>query len=186
MAQSLSFTIREANSTLIVNDVLGRVPAKTYDALAAADERAAVRSLITFLADRTRASRPIDARITTLVRAVTDGAATVRHTAEALDLSERTVRYWSRQHVGMGMKRLWRIRRLHHALRLGLQRPDVGWGRVAADAGYADQSHLVRDCRAFLGESPTVFATRARGCGEGKACRFVQASTRGAPYIRIA
>ena len=31
-----------------------------------------------------------------------------------------------------------------------------------AEAGYADQSHLVRDCRAFLGEPPTSFAARAQ------------------------
>jgi AraC-like DNA-binding protein len=150
------------DGSVALADVLGRLPAESYDDLAAGDAHAAAKSFIAFLADRTRVNRPIDARIATLVRAATEPA-TVRAAAEAMDLSERTVRYWSRQHVGMGMKQLWRIRRLHHALCLGLQRPDAGWARVAADTGYADQSHLIRDCRAFLGEPPTVFAARAQG-----------------------
>ena len=143
-------------------DVLGRASAELYDALAAADADAAVRSLIASLDDRTREGQSIDARITTLVRTATRRPATVRDAAEAVDLSERTVRYWSQQHVGMGMKRLWRIRRLHHALHFALQSSNAGWARAAAEAGYADQSHLVRDCRAFLGEPPTVFAARAQ------------------------
>lgn len=148
--------------SVALTDVLGRAPAEPYDALAATDAYAAVRSLIAFLADRIRMGRPIDARIATLVKAATQQPATVRDAAKAVDISERTVRYWSQQHVGMGMKRLWRIGRLHYALRLALQRSNVGWARAAAEAGYADQSHLVRDCRAFLGESPTAFAARAQ------------------------
>ncbi|GAB5535541.1 MAG: helix-turn-helix domain-containing protein [Rubricoccaceae bacterium] len=142
-------------------DVLGRDPAEAYDALATEDAHAAIRSLAAFLADRTRVSRPVDDRMAALVRAGEESPATIRHAAEALDLSDRTVRYWSRQHVGMGMKRLWRIRGLHRALQLGLQQPEIGWSRIAIDAGYADQSHLVRDCRSFLGEPPTAFLARA-------------------------
>jgi AraC-like DNA-binding protein len=29
------------------------------------------------------------------------------------------------------------------------------WGQIAAESGYADQAHLVRECRAFTGLTPT-------------------------------
>jgi len=150
------------NRAVVLEDVVGRVPAEAYDMLAAEDEHEVIRALDSFLADRIRTSRSIDPRITMLVQGASDELATVRDAAEALNLSERTVRYWSQQNVGMGLKRLWRIRRLHRALRLGLRRSDGGWARIAAEAGYADQAHFARECRALLGEPPTVFAARAQ------------------------
>jgi AraC-like DNA-binding protein len=39
--------------------------------------------------------------------------------------------------------------------------PHATWSRIAAAHGFADQSHLVRDCRAMLGESPSEFVARA-------------------------
>ncbi|GAB5521778.1 MAG: hypothetical protein RhofKO_40290 [Rhodothermales bacterium] len=151
------------NRSVSIADVLGSPPAALHNALAAQAPHAAIRAIEAFLTDRLRASRPIDARLTTLVNAANNEGLTVRHAAESLHLSGRTVRYWSQQHVGMGMKRLWRIRRLHRALWQNVQQPMVGWARIAADAGYTDQSHLIRDCKALLGESPKAFSARAHG-----------------------
>ncbi|NOT09403.1 MAG: AraC family transcriptional regulator [Gemmatimonadales bacterium] len=92
---------------------------------------------------------------------------TARHSADEiarrLGLSGRMVRLLARRHLGMGLKRFIRIRRLHAALRAGLTHPSPSWSRVAQSAGYADHSHFIRDSTELLGESPARFAMRARG-----------------------
>ena len=142
-----------------VRDVLGTGPTDVLDALAEADAPAAVRSVGRFLDRLMARGRSVDSRVAALVAAERMGS--VDEAAHAVGLSARTVRYLSREHLGMGLKRAWRIRRLHRALSLGLSRPEVGWAHVAAETGYADQSHLIRDCRALLGETPAEFVARA-------------------------
>ncbi|EHH10413.1 AraC family transcriptional regulator [Mesorhizobium amorphae] len=72
---------------------------------------------------------------------------------------------WSRKHlarkfsdaVGVGPKTLSRIVRFNRAL--GLSRQDNSdWADIAADCGYADQAHLVREFRDLAGETPTAIA----------------------------
>lgn len=36
-----------------------------------------------------------------------------------------------------------------------------GWARIAADAGYADQSHLIREFRTITGSTPGAFVASA-------------------------
>ncbi|CCV14471.1 AraC family transcriptional regulator [Mesorhizobium sp. STM 4661] len=75
---------------------------------------------------------------------------------------------WSRKHllgkfsntIGVGPKTLSRIVRFNRAL--GLSRQDQSdWADIAADCGYADQSHLVREFRDLAGETPTMLALQA-------------------------
>ncbi|TIU04954.1 MAG: helix-turn-helix transcriptional regulator, partial [Mesorhizobium sp.] len=75
---------------------------------------------------------------------------------------------WSRKHlagkfsnaIGVGPKTLSRIVRFNRAL--GLSRQDQSdWADIAADCGYADQAHLVREFRDLAGETPTTLAAQA-------------------------
>lgn len=82
----------------------------------------------------------------------------------------RTLRDAAAAHAGMSPRTLLRIRRLQRALLLALGggargRGPGGWSRVAGAAGYHDQSHLVRECRALLGETPGRFAQRSAAVG---------------------
>ncbi|TPI16036.1 helix-turn-helix transcriptional regulator [Mesorhizobium sp. B4-1-3] len=72
---------------------------------------------------------------------------------------------WSRKHlaakftdaIGIGPKTLSRIVRFNRALSLSKQKDD-DWAGIAADCGYADQAHLVREFRQLAGETPTGLA----------------------------
>jgi AraC-like DNA-binding protein len=59
--------------------------------------------------------------------------------------------------VGMSPKRFARICRLQRALAYE-RRGAMGWARIALACGYADQSHLVRDCVEIVGLTPTAYA----------------------------
>ncbi|HTT65552.1 MAG TPA: helix-turn-helix domain-containing protein [Bryobacteraceae bacterium] len=59
--------------------------------------------------------------------------------------------------VGLTPKLFCRVRRFQRVLRLiGSKRP-VEWAGVAADCGYFDQAHFIRDFRAFSGINPSTY-----------------------------
>jgi AraC-like DNA-binding protein len=76
---------------------------------------------------------------------------------------------WSTRHLiarfrdgfGLPPKTLARVLRFDHAVRL-LQRRDAApdWVALASACGYYDQAHLIRDFRAFSGQTPAAFARR--------------------------
>lgn len=62
--------------------------------------------------------------------------------------------------VGLPPKSLARIHRFQHALsRLGTT---LDWAELAADCGYYDQSHLIRDFQQFSGLAPAAFLRSAQ------------------------
>jgi AraC-like DNA-binding protein len=61
-----------------------------------------------------------------------------------------------RAEVGLSPKAYARVRRLQAALRLLGEGP-VGGARVAAEIGYFDQAHFVRDFESFTGMTPTQY-----------------------------
>jgi AraC-like DNA-binding protein len=76
---------------------------------------------------------------------------------------------WSRKHLvdrfrselGIAPKSAARMMRFHQACRLAKAGAAPGWAGIAADSGYADQAHLVREFAALAGETPTAWARRA-------------------------
>lgn len=68
------------------------------------------------------------------------------------------------RHVGLTPRAYARIARLRRVLADLDVFADVGWGRVAADAGWFDQSHFIRDFRRHTGVTPSAYlrAQRAR------------------------
>ena len=104
--------------------------------------------LATALVDRIRTDRTI--------RRVTDFA-------HAEGLSVRLLQRLFAAYVGVGPKWVILRYRIHEALeRAGAGEP-VDWAGLAADLGYADQAHLVRDFTTTVGVSPTAYAQGAQG-----------------------
>jgi methylphosphotriester-DNA--protein-cysteine methyltransferase len=68
---------------------------------------------------------------------------------------DRFGRLFQRQ-IGMGPKRYARLQRFRAVLAQVHRAERVDWCRVAADGGFTDQAHLVREFRAFAGVTPSV------------------------------
>lgn len=129
-------------------------------ALASRSRGSLVRGMLDLVraAHRRSGSRAIDWRVRALL-AGGRGGGLISDTASRAGVSVRTLRRVVRREVGLSPKRLLRIRRLHRALLLA-RSSGGSWSRIASCSGYADQSHLTRDCRNLLGEPPTAFLGR--------------------------
>ena len=65
--------------------------------------------------------------------------------------------------VGVPPKLYARIVRFNAALDQKLRMPGRAWSCIANDHDFYDQMHLVHDCRAFTGESPSRFMAHLEG-----------------------
>jgi AraC-like DNA-binding protein len=85
----------------------------------------------------------------------------VEAVAEQLGVSARHLRRAFAESVGIGPKEFVRTVRLQRAVRSAGTSTD--WGRVAADAGYYDQAHLIADFRELVGFTPVAFVKQRQG-----------------------
>ena len=84
--------------------------------------------------------------------------ATTAQLAAATGLHPRTLQRRSLQWFGYGTATLGRIIRFHRFLAIVSMTPGpLSMASAAAEAGYFDQPHLARDCRAITGMSPSQF-----------------------------
>jgi AraC-like DNA-binding protein len=89
----------------------------------------------------------------------TSGAGRIRRLADDVGWSHKHLITKFKQQVGLSPKTAARLVRFDGVMR-SLDRPEPpGWERIAAEAGYADQAHLVREFRTFTGVTPTAFVT---------------------------
>lgn len=96
---------------------------------------------------------------------------TVTDTAAQLGLSPRSLQRLSNRLFGYGTKTLVQIHRLQRGLQL--VRAGRSAGDAAATAGYADQSHFIRDARRLTGRTPIELTQAADGPARASV-RFVQ------------
>jgi len=73
-------------------------------------------------------------------------------------LSQRRFGSVFREHVGMSPKRYARLQRFRAVVDSVQRGVRVEWSRVAADCGFYDQPHLVREFREFAGMTPSAYA----------------------------
>lgn len=92
-------------------------------------------------------------------RSFEDGESRVERVAEELGVTPRHLRRAFTESIGIGPKQFARGVRLRRAARMAAT--STNWVRIAADAGYHDQAHLIRDFRELVGLTPGAWARRA-------------------------
>jgi methylphosphotriester-DNA--protein-cysteine methyltransferase len=82
------------------------------------------------------------------------GAADLGALARRCSLSPRQLERQFQEQVGIAPKLFSRVARLEYAVLRKQTYPGLLWTTVAADAGYFDQAHFIRDARALAGAPP--------------------------------
>ena len=110
------------------------------------------------LARRHEAGPPVDPEVAWAWRRIVVSRGLVRVDALAAEVGWSRKRLWSRfrSQLGLPPKRAVKLVRFDHAAHRLVA--GEGAAQVAADAGYADQSHLHRDVMAFTGATPATVA----------------------------
>ncbi|HEX5385408.1 MAG TPA: DUF6597 domain-containing transcriptional factor [Gemmatimonadales bacterium] len=89
--------------------------------------------------------------------------AAVREVVAALGIGQRGLERAFERWVGLSPRVLARVFRFQRLVRrIGDAAEAPRWAAVAAEAGYADQPHLIRDFRALAGITPARFAVERR------------------------
>jgi AraC-like DNA-binding protein len=121
---------------------------------------------------RTRhALEPASARLARqAVRLLEGGEVRVESVAGRLGVTARHLRRAFTESVGIGPKEFARTVRLQCAVRTAASTSN-DWVRIAADAGYYDQAHLIADFRELVGLTPGAFVKRGGDPGIGYASK---------------
>jgi AraC-like DNA-binding protein len=90
------------------------------------------------------------------------GCIAIETIATRIGISRRHLERRFRDEVGLGVKHLARIARIHGALDLLRSQPQMSGAEVAAVCGYSDQAHLIRECQELAGRTPQRLKTTDR------------------------
>jgi AraC-like DNA-binding protein len=142
-----------ADRTVPLDALWGTAAGAAAARLVSAGPDRAMSELSAVLIERGRAGGQPDPLIGRLV-GLAGCRRTVRGIAHEIGLSERQLFRRCVDEVGYGPKHLVRVLRLQRLLALARRLPDAGLAALAAAAGYADQAHLSRECRALTGLTP--------------------------------
>jgi AraC-like DNA-binding protein len=143
-----------------------RVPATMRQSAAALspdlDPAAAMEKMLAVAGPLAREGTP-DQAVAHAASLLRDPAARSEQVSAVVGLSERQMRRRFQAAVGYGPKTLQRVYRFQRFVqRIDEQRSSFDLAAIAAEAGYADQAHLTRECVGFSGLTPAALA-RIRG-----------------------
>jgi AraC-like DNA-binding protein len=164
------------DAALDADDLWGRAAIEVGERVAgsaSADE--GVCLLQEFLVGRLAGLAGPDSLVVAALRRMAWSSADVSSIRLSLNISERQFRRRCESAVGISPKALQRMLRFQgfvalaqSAVARGRKPASAGLPVVAAEAGYADQSHLTRECMRLTGVPPRVFLRETeRQCGRG-------------------
>jgi len=113
-----------------------------------------------FLLERLPAPDPRFDAVTAIVHAIasTPGITRVEAVAGRYGYTVRSLQRLFGQYVGVSPKWVIKRYRLHEAVERMNRGLPVRWSRLAAELGYFDQAHFIKDFRALIGRSPGEYA----------------------------
>jgi AraC-like DNA-binding protein len=114
-----------------------------------------------FIVDRIRLATPASAEIDWTFREIARqrGKSRVDHLTTRLGWTRKHLSDRFADEIGIGPKAVARIVRIRSAMLLA-RTGASGWADVAADCGFSDQAHLVREFRELAGETPSAWLQR--------------------------
>lgn len=145
----------------------------SHELAAASDEGAAAAALDAALLELVPAAAALDEPVMTAVFRIlaSRGRAPLAGLAAEVGLSPRQLRRRFRRAADLSAKELSRIERLRGTTIHRVTDEGRSWVDLAAEHGYADQAHLVREFRSLVGQPPVAFAGHLRRIAHGRLLR---------------
>ena len=152
-----------ANRVVPIGEVFGRAGLRFGKAIEASADPIPLAEA--FLLSRVGAVEPLARTLRDLVeRAAVDREwVKVEQLAAAAGFSVRMLQRYFRQYVGVGPKWVLQRYRLHEANERLKADPGIDLAGLAAELGYVDQPHFVRDFKALVGLTPGAYAKVVAG-----------------------
>ena len=150
------------DTAVAVGDIWGRRGSTLSSELAGLEEAARLDRVESVLLAHAQPRRPraggvdVDRLAATVLRRA--GRITVDGMARAAGVSRQHLTREFRERIGIAPKLYGRLARFHSLLAHASARRVVDWARVALDTGFADQSHMIAECRQFSGLTPRALA----------------------------
>ncbi|MEJ7626186.1 MAG: helix-turn-helix domain-containing protein [Ferruginibacter sp.] len=101
-----------------------------------------------------RTMLPFDSALCMLMH--NNGNMSMEKTASLSCLSLKQFERKCKERIGMNPKLYARILKFSKAYRIHETFPQLSWTKIAYEAGYYDQMHMIRDFKIFAGVNPTV------------------------------
>ena len=153
-----------ADTSVAVGDVWGTRGSPLSSELADLSEAARIDRvesiLLARLRHRQRRTGSLDVEALAAIALRSAGRVTVDGMARAAGVSRQHLSREFRERIGIGPKLYSRLARFHSVLAHASARVTIDWARVALDMGFADQSHMIAECRQFSGLTPQSLADR--------------------------
>lgn len=115
-----------------------------------------VENFLLSQSNKLRSPRPLDQALRLLLEA--NGNMPIEKTASLSCLSLKQFERKCRDYIGMNPKTYSRILRFSKAYRLHEANPQLSWIKIAYEAGYFDQMHMIRDFKTFAGVNPSLIS----------------------------
>jgi AraC-like DNA-binding protein len=152
---ALGMAMWELQDRLIAAASVVRHADRLADDLRNVDREARLDHLVQALTDRLAA--PSSTCVVDHALAIIEasrGRIAIEAIARRLGISRRHLERQFRDHVGLSAKHIARISRIHAALAMLHERPQLSGAEIAAECGYSDQAHLIRECQELAGQTP--------------------------------